>query len=225
MIEERKKIEFITSVIGGFRGLPMMLLGAAMVIFMILNYVSDLGAQSRNNYGKDLSLTLSFILICAAFRFFCYPKIRDYYRRKYGYASAKARTSENVLQDLIYLAPFLIGFVVGVPFDAKFQFPLSLTVLSVALFAFGLWWANYRGISKMVLYLSVILLFAAFLPWENIFRAVTVLDDYAARSTFYRSLCAVIYGITYVVMGAADWRFLTKTLKPVSPEENIYESV
>lgn len=225
MIEERRKIEFITAVIGGFRGVPMMLFGASMVIFMILNYIADLAAQSRNNYGKDLTFALIYVLICIVFRIFGYPKIRDYYRRQYGYASAKPRTYHDMLQDLIYLAPFLIGFFFGVPFDTKFQLPLSVTVLSVAVFAFGLWWANYRGISNAVLYLSVFLLIAAFLPWEKIFFAVTVLDDYSARSVFYRTVCSSIYGITYIVMGWTDWRFMTKTLKPVANEGEIYESV
>lgn len=225
MIEERRKIEFITSVVGGFRGLPMMLFGAAMVIFMILNYIADLAAQARNNYGKDLTLTFGFALICLIFRIFGYPKIREYYRHKYGHASAKPRTYQDTLQDLIYLTPFLIGFFFGVPFDTQFQLPLSITVLSVGLFAFGLWWANYRGISSAVLYLSVSLSIAAFLPWEKIFFAVTVLDDYSARSVFFRTVCSTIYGITYIVMGWTDWHFMTKTLKPVSREENIYEPV
>lgn len=225
MNNERRKIEFVTKATGGFRGIPMMLFGLAMIISMILNYISELNAQRRNHYGKDLTYTLTFFIICIAFGIFGYPKIRDYYRRKYGRATARPENFQSFAQNIFYLIPLLSSIFVGVEIDARYRLPFSTTVMFMALFAFGLWRANYRGVSNVILYVSAIFFISSFLSWEKIFLAVTVLDDYYARGSFYRSICSGLFGITYFVMGITDYRILTKTLKPIAREEEVYESV
>lgn len=225
MNDKRRKIEFVTKAAGGFRGIPMMLFGLALTVSMILNYISELAAQRRNNYGKDLTYTLSFFIICIVFGIFGYPKIKNYYRRKYGQATAKPENFQSVKENILYLIPLLASFFIGTAIDARYRLPFSATVMFSALFAFGLWQANYYGVSKVILYVAAIFLISSFLPWEKIFLAVTVMDDYSARNTFYRSLCSMFLGITYFVMGITDYRILTKTLKPVAREGEVYESV
>ncbi len=129
-------------------------------------------------------------------------------------------------QGIFYLIPLLASFLVGTEIDARYhQLPFSASVIFIALFAFGLWRANYRGVSNVILYVSAIFFISSFLPWEKIFLAVTVLDDYYARASFYRFICSMLMGATYFVMGITDYRILTKTLKPITREEEVYESV
>lgn len=226
MNNERRKIEFVTKATGGFRGISMTLFGLAFIISMILNYISELDAQRRNHYGKDLTPTLTFFIICIVFSIFGYPKIRDYYRRKYGRATAKPENFHSFIQSIFYLIPLLASILVGAEIDARYhQLPFSASVIFIALFAFGLWRANYRGVSNVILYVAAVFLISSFLPWEKIFLAVTVLDDYYARGSFYRSICSLFVGAAYIVMGITDYRILSKTLKPITSEEEVYESV
>jgi hypothetical protein len=108
---------------------------------------------------------------------------------------------------------------------------LNTPALFIGLVVFILWWKNYRGLSNSVLYLSAILLTASLLPWEKIFLAFTVLDNDSTRALFYRSTCDVFCGVTYIVLGATDYWFITKTLTPVAATaaathaEEAYESV
>lgn len=220
MIEERRKIEFAAEVIGGFRGLPLMLYGLAFLIFTILNYLAELRAQ--RNYGKDITFILMFFLACLVFVFFIYPKIKTFYLKKYGQTKAKFA---GFTMNLIILAPVLLTIFAGGAMDARYVLPLNTPALFIGLLVFVMWWLNYRGVSNAVLYLSAILLASSLLDWEKNFLAFTVLNKDSTRALFYRSVCDVFCGITYVVMGATDYWFMTKTLKPVTREEEVYESV
>jgi hypothetical protein len=225
MNNERRKIEFVTKAANGFRGIPMVLFGLALIISMILKYASELDAQRRNNYGKDLTVTFTFFFFCIAFGILGLPKIKNYYRKKYGQATAKPENLQSFIQNIFYMLPLLASFLVGAEIDAQYRLSFSATVMFVALFAFGLWQANYRGVSNVILYVAAIFFISSFLPWEKIFRAVTVLDDYYARGSFYRSICSLFVGAAYIVMGITDYRILSKTLKPITSEEEVYESV
>ncbi len=225
MNNERRKIEFVTKATGGFRGIPMMLFGIAMIISMILNYIAELDSQRKNYAGKDLTISLSFILICLIIFVIGYPKLRAYFRKKFGQTKAKPKTFQTVLECFLYSTPILANGLFNDSIDAARRLPFSLTVLSVAVFTFFLWWFNYRGVTNSILYLSALIFAASFLDWEKVFLSVTILEDYYARTAFYRSVCSLLLGIIYFVMGLVDYQILTKTLKPITREEEVYESV
>lgn len=225
MIDERKKIKFLTNAVGSFRGLPMMLFGLSMMILMVLNYGSELNAQKTNAAGKDLTLILLGTLIFLAIYVVGYARFRAHFNRKYGMAKAKPNTIQLMLSNLAYLLPILIAFIFGDSIDASSNLPFSMTVLSLSVFTFVLWWINYRGVSNNLLYLSLIFLAAAFLPWEKIFFVVTVKDDFFAEAAFYRAICSISLGFSYFVMGFTDYRILTTMLKPIERGETIYEPI
>jgi len=221
---ERRKIEYVTEIIGEFRGLPIMFFGLAMCVFSIIHYLSELDAQKRNHYGRDLTYSGTFLLVCLLFYIFAVPKIRGYYREKYGQAQRKSSLRDK-LKCLFYLVPWLIAYSGGTRIDTNFALPVSVTVLFIAIFAFGLWWANQRGVSNFFLYISAVLLGLSFLPWEKIYLSITVLDDYSGRMAFYTAACYLFYGIVSFLFGAFDHWLLVKTLIPVVREGEIYESV
>ncbi len=224
MNQERRKIEYVTEIIGEFRGLPIMFFGLTMSVFSIIHYLSVLDAQRRNNYGRDLTYSLIFFLICLLFYFFVVPKIRHFYRERYGQAQRKSSLRDK-LKDVVYLIPLAIAYSGGTRIDTN-ALPVSFTVLFIAIFAFGLWWANQRGVSNFFLYVSLVVLAASFLPWEQIYLSITVLDDYSARMAFYGTVCTLLYGIISFLFGVFDHWLLVKTLKPiVREEEEVYESV
>ncbi len=214
----------MTEIIGEFRGLPIMFFGLAMSVFEVIHYLSVLDAQKRNNYGRDLTYSLTFLLICLLFYFLAVPKIRHFYRKRYGQTQKKSGLRDK-LKDVFYLVPLAIAYSGGTRIDANFALPISITVLFIAIFTFGLWWANQRGVSNFFLYISVVLLGLSCLPWEKIYFSVTVLDDYSARMAFYGAVCILFYGIIYFLFGAFDHWLLVKTLKPIVREEEVYESV
>ena len=225
MITERRKIEYVTSVVGNSGGLGILFFGLVLNTLAVLGYLSDLGAQRRNHYGKDLTLSLIFMIIIALFWIFAVPRIRGYLREKYGQVQRESGGWSEGLENLLYFAPLFLAQYVGIWADVSFDLPLSATVLLAAIFVFGLWFANQRGVSNFLLYLAGIVLILSFAPWEKIYALVTVLDDEASKSSFYRFVCSLIFGSVYALLGIFDYRLMTATLKPTVREEEIYESV
>lgn len=222
MTDERRKIEFLTDAVSGFRGLPMMYFGFTMTVLMIINYRAELNAQVPG--GKDLTLSflaaVSFLLVYIV----GYPKFRNYFGEKYGYAKAKPKEFKFRLNNFIYLLPLLFSFLVGDSIDSLCGLPFNTTIFSLALFAFILWWKIYRGISNNLLYFSAILGVAMFLPWERVFLAITFKDDFWARTSFYRAIGSILMGIAYFLVGFTDYQALKTMLKPIESEEKTYES-
>jgi len=226
MITERRKIEYVTSVVGNSGGLGIMFFGLVLTMLAVLGYVSDLSAQRRNHYGKDLTLSLMFSILVLLFWIFAVPRIRGYLREKYGQVQKENGGWSEGFKNLLYFAPLFLAQFVGIWADVRLDLPLSVTVLLVAVFVFGLWFANQRGVSNFLLYLAGIVLILSFAPWEKIYALVTVLDDEASKSSFYHFVCSLIFGIVYTLLGLFDYRLMIATLKPIAvSEEEIYESV
>lgn len=219
MDNERRKIEFLTDAVSGFRGLPMMFFGLSMTVLMIVNYRSELNAQISG--GKDLTLLLSLSLLFLIVYFSGYRKFRDYFNRKYGYARAKPQSLQSVMKSLVFSLPLFAAFLITDSVDSLYELPFNTTLFSLALFAFILWWANYRGISNNLLYFSAILSVGMFLPWEKVFLAITFKDDFWARTSFYRAIGSITTGITYFLVGLTDYQAVTSLLKPIDNEERI----
>ena len=220
---ERKNKEFLTNVVSGFRGLPMMFFGIVTTILMIINYRSELNAQISG--GKDLTLFLSTALFFLIIYIAGYSKFRNYFGKKYGLAKAKPRTFQSITNNLIYSLPLFAAFFVADYVDSVFGLPFNTTIFSLAVFAFILWWTNYRGISNNLLYFAAILCAASFLSWERVFLAMTTRDDFWARASFYRAIGSTLMGITYFLIGLTDYQAITTMLKPIEKEEGMYESV
>lgn len=226
MITERRKVEYVTKVVGNSGGLGTMFFGLVIAIFAITGYLSDLDAQTRNYYGKDLTVSSILLLVIALFWIFAVPKIRVYLREKYGQVQKESYGWKASFADLLYIAPYLLAHLIGVCLDVHFDLPFSATVLLTAIFIFGLWWANQRGVSNLLLWLTAVCLILSFAPWKMIYLQVTVLNDEAAQSAFYRFVCSMIFGVVYFLLGLFDYRLMTATLVPVTrSEEEIYESV
>lgn len=225
MNQAKRKIEFAAQVTNGFHGVPVIIFGVLFCVNALISYTTELDTQARNGYGRDLTYFAVFLVFVGVYAFFGYPRIRDYYRRKYGQTSEKRTTLNTFVQWASVFLPFLLSYLFATRIDANFRLPFSVTVLCSALFAAFFWWMNYRGISKMLLILAVFLLLAAFLPWEQIFLSVTNARDYAARWVFYENLQLMIYGLTSIVGGLTEYIFMVKTLTPIEREEEIYESV
>lgn len=228
MVTERRKIEYVTRVVSTSGGLGIMFFGLVIGVSAVLNYLASLGAQTRNNYGKDLTFSLSFMMIAAIFWLFAGPKIRGYLQEKYGQVRRESYNWREGFSDLFLLVPYFLAQMFGLWADSSLGLPFSATILFVAIFVFGLWFANQRGVSNFLLYLAGIIFVLSFAPWENLYALVTVLDDEGARSAFYSFLCSMIFGIVYFLLGLFNYRLMTSTLKPVTSnveEGELYESV
>ncbi len=225
MNRKKRKIEFAAQVTNAFRGVPVIIFGILACIFAIINYATELDTQSRNGYGRDLTYLGVFLLFVIVYAVFGYPRIRDYYRRKYGRTKEKSGNLTTFLESSLVLLPLLFSCFVAGDIDAEYQFSFSVTALSSALFVLIIWWAKYRGISNMMLVLSGLLAISAFLPWEQIFLSVTNSQRYSARHAFYENIMFLIYGIACMVSGLTEYLFMIKMLKPIEREEEIYESV
>lgn len=228
MITERKKIEYVTRVVSNSGGFKAVFLGLVVVVFAFLSYAAKLDAQTRNHYGKDLTLSLGFLIIITLFSIFAVPKIQGYLRQKYGQVRKENTGWREVLSDLLYLTPYFLAQLIGIWTDVRSPLPfVSVTVLLAAVFVFGLWFANQRGISNFLLYLAGAFFVLSFAPWEKVYALVTVLDDEMAKTAFYYFICSMAFGIIYFLFGLSDYRLMTATLKPVAggEEGEIYESV
>lgn len=219
MDNERRKIEFLTDAVSGFRGLPMMFFGFTATVLMIINYRAELNAQVSG--GKDLTLFLSLSLSFLIVYFSGYRKLREHFNKKYGYAKAKPQSFQSVMKSLVFSLPLFAAFFVMDSVDSVYELPFNTTLCSLALFAFILWWNNYRGISNNLLYFSALLSVGMFLPWEKVFLALTVKDDFWARASFYRAIGSITMGVTYFLIGFTDYRAVTNMLKPIENEERI----
>ena len=225
MNQAKRKIEFAAQVTNTFRGVPVIIFGVLFCIFALINYLTELDVQARNDYGKDLTYWAGFLLLVGVYAIFGYPRIRDYYSRKYGRTIEKQPDFNTFWERTLVVIPFVLSYLFASRIDAHYQLPFSVMVMCSALFASVFWWMNYRGVSNMLIVFSVILLIAAFLPWERLFLAVTNMQDYAARRSFYENLLLLIYGLMSIVSGLTEYIFMVKTLTPINREEEIYESV
>ena len=225
MIQAKRKIEFAAQVANGSCGMPAIIFGILLCVFALISYLTELDTQTRNGYGRDLTYFAGFLVIVGVYSFFGYPRIRDYYRRKYGRTTEKYTDFRWFREGILVFIPFVLTYLFATRIDANHRLPFSVTIVCCALYAGFFWWMNYRGISNMMPVLSVVLLFAAFLPWEHIFLSVTNAQDYGARWVFYENLLLLIYGLISIVGGLTEYIFMVKTLTPIKREEEIYESV
>lgn len=204
MIEERRRIEFLTEAASGFRGLPMMGFGLVLFVAMLLNFWAEIDSQKGGYKSKDLTWTGIFGIVSLMVFLIVYPKLRESLGNRFGRTQGKAKTFSSAAIDLLCFAPLLFGFIFGTSIDAADQLPFSLTIAGVAIFAFTLWWLNYRGVSNSLLYFSIIIFGVSLFDWG---RAVP-LNDFAARATFYRCLSSVVLGLVYFAAGLVDYRIL-----------------
>lgn len=224
MNQQQRKIRFLAQAANGFRGVPMMLFGLAYCISTILNYKSELDYQ-KNGTGKDLTSPCLFALLCLVLFPIFYPRIKNHFRRKFGQTVTKTGAFDSILKNLACCAPIIFVFFGGDAIDANGQFPFSVTMWCVSIFAMCLWLTNHRGISNALLYFSLVCFVSSFLPWEKIIYSFIVTDDFYSRAGFYRGLCSMLLGFIFFVMGLEDYRILKKELQPNLREENFYESV
>lgn len=227
MNRERKKIEYVTKVVSYSGGFLAMLLGIFIAALAVLGYLSDLGMQRQNYRSKDLTFGLTFLIFFALFWLLVFPKIRAHLQKKYGQVKNQSYSWDKGWREMLYMSPYLLAFLGGVRIDVHYGLPFSVTVLLTAVFVFGFWIANQRGVSSFLLWLAGVCLILSFLPWENIYLSVTVLDNNSARTAFYQFVCSALFGVIYFIIGVFDYHLMTTTLKPIArnDEEKIYESV
>lgn len=225
MSQYRKRIEFLTDAVSELRGLPTIIIGLFLCVLSSLNYVAELNSQKPNAGGKDLTFGLLFILFFIVFFVTIYPIIRKHYERKFGRIKAKPKTFQSMLKNFLCYVPVILAFVFGGLIDGKHILPFSVMILSGSLFTFALWKLHYKGVSNLLLHLSGIFLVLSFLPWEKLYLAITVRDDFYARASFYNTFFMILWGISYIIWGFDDYRMIKTTLKPIGREEEYYESV
>lgn len=213
MIQERRRIEFLTEAASGFRGLPMMIFGLILFAAMLLNFWAEIDSQKGGYKSKDLTWTGIFGIISLIAFLVVYPKLRESLGNRFGRTQAKAKTYRSVTIDLLCFVPLLFGFIFGTSIDAAYQLPFSLTIAGVAIFAFSLWWLIYRGVSRGILYFSISIFAISIIDWEKIIP----LTDFTSRATFYRCLASVFLGLVYFAGGVIDYKILKTSFRSDAP--------
>ena len=224
MMSERKKIDYMTRIVGEFGGIPAIFVGSLILMWQILDTFAYLDFLQEGIY---LKLWLGTLFLAVVVFLVSYKKIANYFQTKYGLIQ---RPIIGRYEKFGYFFVFLI-YIVGIAFssllDAHFNLPFSITLLLMSGFIAGIWLIRYRGISNVLLYMAIGCLLLSFAPWKTFYSMLNLTEGRNTANYFYRLIASTIYALTFIVFGSLDYYLLKTNLKPVVRDrtEEVYESV
>ncbi len=221
MNQERMKIAYAAELVGGSCGMSAIFIGIGILIYVVGSF-SIAFFNNRNPGDSVTSVGIALMLTGFAGCYGSYLFFRNYFRRKYGFVAGKATNYKRLVLGVLAVA-LTSGLTRYI--DSLFYLPTSLTVLTFAAFAFYLWKTKHRYFSNILLYFSAMLLFASFLPWNQIFLMLEPTNVFRHPSYLFGEIFPLLIGLTGVVAGGTEFLIVSKTLKPIAREEKIYESV
>ena len=197
-----------------FAGIGILLFAASLV-FLSSTYYFELPASSK-------FLFFGIVLGVIAASYFGYIQMRNRFREKYGFVESKS--GFTLKNSLFFLGPFL-AYVLFTKIDAYFALPFSLTIVWQALLVGYFWYFWYRGLSNIILYLGIVLILASFIPWQQFYGLVDQTRFQISSQDFFEYIYLTIAGIAAIIAGITNRLILSKIMKPVAREEELYESV
>ncbi|MEO8072797.1 MAG: hypothetical protein ABI686_06085 [Acidobacteriota bacterium] len=224
MINERKKLDYLTRIVGEMGGIPAVFVGVLLLVWQILDIFVYLDLLKQ---GVWLKLWLGSILVTAVILLLFAKKISVYFQEKYGLIQKLPLGGREKLSYFFIFFTYIVGITVGSHLDARFNLPFSVTFLLMSCFIAGAWSIRYRGISNVLLYMAIGCLLLSFAPWKSFYSMLNLVEGRNTANDFYSLIAKPIYALTFIVAGSLDYYLLTTNLKPVVSDETeeVYESV
>ncbi len=224
MTTERKKIDYLTRIVGEMGGIGAVIVGVLLLIWQILDIFVYLDLLEQ---GVWLKLWLGSILVTAVILLLFAKKLGTYFQEKYGLIQKLPLGGGEKFGYFFIFLIYIVGIAVGSRFDAHFNLPFSITFLLMSGFIIGVWLIRYRGISNVFLYMAIGCMLLSFAPWKMFYEMLNLVEGRNTASDFYSLIARPIYALTFIVAGSLDYYLLTTNLKPVerSETEEMYESV
>lgn len=194
-------IRFITRYYESLRGLINMPLAVLLLALASQEFFpAPLWKQG------DLTLTLPLM----ALMFLAMIPITRYYRRRYGSVQVQHPGRYLLFVMIAIITIMLMGRIDDL-LERNFRFPVSLYVLTVAV------WMFLGGKNRRRWYYRV---FAAILALLSLYPGLANLLGFEPYSSFYNGLFNLILGLGIGIVGILDHLLLTRMLRPVQEAPN-----
>ena len=219
---EKRKIEFAAITAQSWMGLLTIFNGIGILFF-----VANLVLLSTRFFSESTStfkyIYLGIIVVIIAVSYFAYKYMQPHFKEKYGHIESKP---VSTLRKILYFFGSILVYAVATKIDSYFVLPFSLTFLTWAIFVAYLWCFLYRGLSNVLIYLSMILLLLSFIPWRQIYSLIDQSSYQIDSEYFFKFIFIAIAGFLITIAGIVNRMILSELITPVvQDEEEIYESV
>ena len=154
----------------------------------------------------DLTLTLPLMVLA----FLAFIPITRYYRQRYGSVQVEKPGRYFLFVMIALVTIMLTGWVDGL-LDRNFHFPVSLYVLTVAV------WMFLGGQNRRRWYYRV---FGGVLALLSLYPGLANLLGFEPYSGLYNGLFNLILGLGIGIVGILDHLLLTRMLRPVQEAPN-----
>ena len=224
MIKGRKKIDYLTRIVGEFGGIPAIFGGVLILIWQILEILVYLDLLSSSFYLRIWSgtsvLTITILILFSL-------KFTESFQEKYGLTQKSVLAQSNKFAYFLVFLVYIFGVVGGSRLDVHYNLPFSITILLMSVFIGSIWWIRYRGVSNVLLYMAISFLLLSFAPWKTLYSMLDLVEERNTANNFYSLIGRTIYALTFIAFGSLDYYLLRINLKPVfrRVEEESYESV
>lgn len=194
-------IRFITRYYESLRGL----INLPIALFLLMMASQEFFPGPLWEQG-DLTLSLPLMILM----FLAFIPITRYYRRRYGSVQVE-KPGRYFLYVIIALATImLMGRIDGLLMQ-NFRFPVSLYVLTVAV------WMFLGGKNHRRWYYRA---FGVILALLSLYPGLAHLLGFEPYSSFYNGLFNLILGLGIGIVGILDHLLLTRMLRPVQEVAN-----
>lgn len=224
MINERRKIDYLTRIVSEAGGIGAIFAGVLLLVWRILDILVYLDLIKQ---GVWLNVWLGSILVTAVILLLFAKKFSVYFQERYGLTQKLPLERREKFGYFFIFLIYIVGVSIGSRLDAQYNLPFSITFLLMSSCIAGIWAIRYRGISNVLLYMSIGCLLLSFAPWKMFYSMLNLVEGRNTASNFYDQIGSAIYALTFIVFGSLDFYLLTTNLKPVVSDktEEIYESV